>query len=338
MKIKYSEIKNFNITEDVEEIEALQNSGTKIKVPEFDPLDFDSTLEETSITHGNGLCEMPSYCRAKLIEAGKYRKIIVSSNNSTGNGLQKIRTLSNNRYLNLETGEIKKRKRKEKRIETISNLNKSINEVRLLIYTNFIDVDGFFITLAYDSYMPDSDKAQKDFGKFMDKLRYYYKKRHDLTLCFLKIIEPKESGSWHFHILIKSDNGKPLNMTQELIRLMWQQNNVKVSRITNGEGLASYLGSGTCTYTDNDNFSISMLGNKKCTHSRRAFYKNGMRLYSKSQNLKVPTETIMSQTEAYKAVADCKKINENHTLVKKKSARGEYILNAVNYETYKKED
>lgn len=331
MKIKYSELKKLGFDK-FEDTVSDEITEPKIKPPAFDALDFD-----TDLTYGNGLCILPDYCKAKLIKAGKYRKIVVSSNNSTGKALKKIRLLSNNRYKNTETGEVKQRKKREYRTESMACLNNSIKEVRLLIYTNFVDVEGYFITLAYDSYMPDYKKAQKDFNQFMDKLKYRCEKRYGIKLAFLKVIEPKTSGSWHFHLLIKSATNKRLNISEDFVRRIWGQNSVKVEPITDGEGLAAYLGKGTCTYTDTDNFNISMLDDK-CSYLRRSFYKRGMRLYSTSQNLQKPIEVYMTQDEAHAAVADCTKIGENHTLVKKKKADREYILNAINYETYKKED
>ena len=167
MRIKYSEICNFQefIIEDYDESQTKEIHEVKRVTTYFDPLDFTQEIPrfvpvDECTQDGSGLCELPDDCPAKLIKAGKMIEIITSRNSACGKGLKNIRTLSGNRYLNLETGVVRMRKRNKSRIEAISSLNNSIRELRYLIHSNFCENGGLFITLAYDYFMDNYETAQ----------------------------------------------------------------------------------------------------------------------------------------------------------------------------------
>lgn len=297
---------------------------------------------------GYGLCDIPEECPVKVIEYGSTVEIVTSLNWSKNNGLSKIRKLSANEYLNVETGEIKQYKKNENRLQpmSVSKFNASVRELKRLIIGNFSDNEGLFITLAYDYHMPDYTIAQNDYTKFYDKLKYYCKTHLGIEkLLFIKVVEPKASGSWHFHILLKSQDGKPLEISEDWLRKKWKQNSVSVKPITNVKGLALYLGRSTkssnicdCEYYEEDEDGISIISGKY-DPERRKCYKSHMKLYSASQELSRPTEDTMSQEEARNKVKQYKLIDKRYSIVRHKSKfYGSRILNVTNYETYEKND
>lgn len=312
----------------------------------FDPLDFEQEapkriVPSTYTQSGKGLCELPEECPAKVTEYGNMIDVSTSLNRSNGKGLRKTKKLSATEYVDTETGEVKQYRKNENRTQSISNLNQSIKELKRLILCNFSDGEGLFITLAYDSFMDDYDIVCQDYTKFYDKFKYYCKSRFGVgDLLYIRVTEPKQSGSWHFHILVKSKDGTAIEISEDNLRKMWGQNSVKVDPITNVNGLALYLGRTTKPANNaNDEDGIFMLQDDKTTRDRRKFYCSGMKLYTPSTGLKRPVKTTMTQEEAAQKVDGYDKIDERHSIVRLRNAKkAGQVINITNYETFKEKD
>ncbi len=275
-------------------------------------------------------------CPAKVIETKKSVEVVTMAEIRTGEALKKIKKLPDGMFLNTETGVIFRGQKNKTRTESNVNLNHSIKELRKLIEENFEDNNGYFVTLTYFGMMTDYDKAGKDFEKFKDKLKYHYE------LEFIKIVEPKASGSWHFHLLIKAKEGKTLELSEDKVQSLWEHGTVQVKSITNVSGLQMYLASSGTHPDDNDEddergvFILSeCVGQKKLKEKRerREFYKSGMRLYSCSHGIRKPKKYSMSNGEARIIVADLERTSSETVTVK---TRGGHILNVVSYEIFKK--
>ena len=334
----------------------------------FNPLDFEADIPERVapqnyilkdteeelhkpriVSHnGYGLCDIPEDCPAKVLEYGNMIEIITSSNNSTGDALKRFRKISADEYIDTETGEIKKYKKNEHRMQpmTTAQFNSSLRDLKRLILGNFSDKQGLFITLGYDHYMPDYTVAQKDYTKFYDRLRYYCKTHLKIDkLLYIKVVEPKASGSWHFHILLKSSEGEPLNITEEWVRDKWGQQSVSVKPITNVKGLAVYLTKSTDTskigkhsYSDDNDIDEITIMTDKYEPQRRKCYKSHMKLYSASKELKRPVISRMSQEDAREKIKGYHLKNKRYSIVRYRCRAKELrILNVTNYETYEKE-
>lgn len=352
------------------EKEAEREKRTKKRVPKFNPFDFDQDIPdkvppewyidlngEPQEEHikprivsqsGKGLCDIPKDCPAKVLEYGNTVEIITSSSNSTGEALLKYRKLSADEYINTETGEIKQYKKNENRLQpmAIAQFNKSVRKLKRLIIGNFSNNDGLFITLAYDYYMTNYADAQKDYNSFYDKLKYYCKAHLGITkLLYIKVVEAKASGSWHFHILLKSQDGTPIEISEDWLRKKWKQNSVSAKSITNVKGLALYLSRSTnasndvdCQYDGNEEDGISVLADKY-DKERRKYYTSGMHLFSASQELLRPDKKTMSQKEAREKVEGYKLTDKRYSIVKYRSRQEGYrILRTTNYVTYEKND
>lgn len=275
-------------------------------------------------------------CPAKVIETKKSLEIITCANVTKDTGLNKVKKLAEGKFLNTETGEIFIGRKNERRTESGTNLNKSVKTLWKLIEENFEDNEGYFITLTYHGVMLDYYRAGKDFEKFKDKLKYHYE------LEFIKIIEPKASGSWHFHLLVKAKEGKELTVSEEKIDKLWSHGSTSVAPITNISGLQKYLASSGIIVNneeDDDESTIFMLlefeDKKKLREKqkRREFYRSGMRLYSCSSGIRKPKIHSMTKGEAIKMTESCEKQSAETIEIKTKSG---HVLNIVSYEVYKK--
>ena len=231
------------------------------------------------------------------------------------------------------TNKVKAKKKNKNRTQSNANLNKSLKAVRRLIDNNFEDGDGgMFITLTYGYAMTDYKQAKTDLVPVLDGLRHR-------KLLYLWVIEPKASGSWHFHLLVKARAGHTLELTKyELLNLWKRRGSVYIQPITQTDGLAAYLGRASqAEDTKGDDYEdgIYMLNDKKYTYSRRSFYKSGMRLYGCSQGLEKPTRIKTTKARAEKMVEGCMRIGTPQSVViNMKNATSTYSMNIVSYEEY----
>lgn len=87
------------------------------------------------------------------------------------------------------------------------------------------------MTLCYVGYMTDFFKAKDDLNSFLRELRKAYK-----GVEYLWVLEPKESGSWHVHMLTKEKE-----ITAEKLQELWTHDCVDVQDVFNVKGIAYYL-------------------------------------------------------------------------------------------------
>ena len=303
----------------------------------FDPLDFSPEAMERAeryfiMAERAPFVALPDNAPTTIIKTKKTFEVISYTNQSNGAGFKHIENLPGGKFLNKKTGEIKYKKKNENRVQNNAFLNKSIKAVRRLIDNNFEDGVGQFVTLCYDYAMTDYKQAKADLVNVVDGLRYR-------KLDYIWVIEPKESGSWHYHILIKPREGHTFTLTEDEVRKMWKnRGSVDVQPITNVDGLAAYLGRASQTAEDEEEEEngITMLADKKYTYSRRSFYKTDMRLYGYSQSLEKPTRIKTTKAGAAKMVEGCERIGKpKSTIISKKNATKTYPLNAVSYEEYR---
>ena len=71
------------------------------------------------------------------------------------------------------------------------------NNVRRLLCCNFSDKDKFF-TLTFENNETDIQKCDKEFKKFIQRLKYTYKLK---DFKYLAVIEFQERGAVHYHII-----------------------------------------------------------------------------------------------------------------------------------------
>lgn len=336
----------------------------------FDPFDFEGTsrptteedIEKEKLRGIAELFDTSEDCPVKTIEYGGTVEVITSYNRADGKGFKKIKNLPGNQYQNLETGEILSKQKNEKRSETPYQFKNSVKELERLIELNFVGSNAYFITLAYDFYDAKADEVQKDFEKFYHRFHYYYGKRTNTKLVFIRVLEPKEmreeelekeledempitafaeiifdstetsaeeevAENWHIHFLVKAEDETDLKITEKQIAKMWGNDNVYVCPISESD-----VGSSKEIYK-NENNSISVL------HSRNElmpFYNSGVKLFTCSQNIKRPVVHKMTRQEMKEKVAgyDC----QYDYITRFKKGKIAYLINAIRHEKYKKKE
>jgi hypothetical protein len=149
-----------------------------------------------------------------------------------------IKKLPGGFYQNLRTGEIKEMAKGTGQKDN-HNLRITFEKLRGLIRTNFTDggQNQVFITLTYAKHMANPYTAQEDFKNFWKRLSYNYP---DHKLDYISVIEPQGSGSWHFHIMVKSDK-KELWIDKNKLKEIWGKGRTSVERLKSTDVGAYYV-------------------------------------------------------------------------------------------------
>ena len=283
--------------------------------------------KDIEIKVDNDFTPLPDKSPAKVIIAGKFTEINTMKYRPNMEGLKNKVRLSKNQYMCTDTGEIRKYSETLERADN-PHLQESLKRIRQYINTNFYD-GGQFLTLCYNGAMTDFDKAKGDINSFLKVLRKAYK-----GIEYLWVIEPKESGSWHFHILVKKKK-----ITAEKLQELWTQGYVDIQDIFDVKGIAYYL---SPSYRKDVEVGkekevdkiggIDVLSKMKQKTGRLKFYPEGKRIYGKTNGIK-KWEEIQTTRGGAEIFVKGKKQTGNVTIRITEAVTGQEI-NQINKEIF----
>lgn len=239
-----------------------------------------------------------------------------------------IRKLDSDRYMDIETGEIREFEKTENRSQGENSLRKTFNRLRELINTNF---DGspneLFVTLTYRGELQtnDTERVYSDFKNFMDRLRYKYKKTS--TIDYINVLEPHATGNFHMHVLMRFNDLESIYIPNEVnratgesinapMRDIWGNGNVTVSSLKGVDNIGAYLSAYLSDVEIPDDVTAKRLeghmnlvekevnGQKKkfLKGARLRFYPTGVNIYRPSKGIKKAEKEMMSYKNAQKKV------------------------------------
>ena len=236
--------------------------------------------------------------------------------------LLRYRRYSKNKYIDTETGEILTYNDNNAKNDNTKSVKHSMKNIYSLVLNNFAEQESFYITLTYSYHMDDFNKANNDFTAFIDKFKY---RMGEIKIEYLKVIEAQESGSWHFHVLIKSSNYRYFRMTKGKVEDCWKHGSVKIQQVYDTKGLALYLGG---RFNHTGGYKTKMT--KKS--DRWKYYPIGARIFSKSSGIVYPKTVTVQRGDLVNALKDYKKLNESDIVVI--DEKTDRVLNRIRYETY----
>ncbi|WP_310879150.1 rolling circle replication-associated protein [Priestia megaterium] len=161
---------------------------------------------------------------------------------SNQNTKQNIQKLDSERYVDLDTGEIKNFDRTENRSQGLNSLRKTFRRLRELINTNFVGSGNeLFITLTYRPELQTSDTKQvyNDYVKFMKRLKYKY--RETSTIDYINVLEPHASGKFHMHVLMRFNDIPKAYIKNEELAKIWGNGFVKVNSLEKVDNIGAYV-------------------------------------------------------------------------------------------------
>ncbi len=146
--------------------------------------------------------------------------------------------LDKDHYFNKETGEVFECNHIKNRSENKFQVGQSLKRLRDLINTNVVIPQNCkWITLTYSKNMQDTKQLYKDFQKFIQKIRYQYKK---YKIEYIVACEPQARGAWHMHLILIFDRVAPF-IPNATIEKIWEQGFTKTNDLDNIDNIGAYL-------------------------------------------------------------------------------------------------
>jgi len=130
---------------------------------------------------------IPKYAKVKLKEMGNVYEIMYQDKI---NYKISIKKLSDNEYLDLQTGEIITCNHIRNRGENLAKVAQSLKHLRDLINTNVVDSKKCrWVTLTYAENMTNTERLYIDFKNFIKRLRYKLKQHFE----YIVAMEPQRT-------------------------------------------------------------------------------------------------------------------------------------------------
>jgi len=135
-----------------------------------------------------------------------------------------------------------------------NNQHKARNNLRRLITANF-DSNSKFITLTFKENVTDVKQANKEFKKFIQRLRYRYGK----NFKYANVIQFQKRGAVHYHMM----SDLPYIPHEDLEKI-WGKGFVYVNKITHVDNVGAYM----IRYMGKDMTDTRLMGQKSYMTSR----------------------------------------------------------------------
>jgi hypothetical protein len=214
-----------------------------------------------------------------------------------------VRRIDKTRYVVLSTGEIKEYEIKDKDFHRQQeNLQRTFNNLRWLIRNNFqSNADNqLFITLTYREKMKDGNKLMNDFELFIKRLR---REKKEDKLDYIVVAEPTEIGTWHMHLMLKSDKPILILDNNKTIERLWKQGFTTTKRLKSddvGTYYVAYFTDLIPEALDNEKTDDKTKSNARKKGARLKYYPANFKFYRRSKgiiNCKIEETTIREQQE-----------------------------------------
>ena len=151
-----------------------------------------------------------------------------------------------------------------------NNMNKARNNLRRLITANF-DEHSKFVTLTFKDNITDVKQANKEFKKFIQRMRYRYK-----GFKYIAVVEFQKRGAVHYHMI----SDLPYIENSRLSKI-WGHGFVKINDITHVDNVGAYM----IKYMTKDNTDLRL---------------QGLKSYQTSKNLVRPIEYVGDEVDYIK--------------------------------------
>ena len=263
-----------------------------------------------------------------VYRSGRFMEIVTAMSDTLH--ISDYKRLSKTQYAVLSTGEIctySPPLSHEKR----TNLRKSFRNLRRIINANFTGSSSEkHIVLTYAEDMHDYQKAVTDFKKFWDKFRYHYP-----STAHVRIIEPRQSGTWHIHMLVKSTTGEALEISVSHVHSLWGHGLVFANKLPATDNYGAYF-SAVYTNLDDAEMAKETLSKSQIKGSRLKYYPPNIKFYTCSKGIIRPFPERMPYGIAQEIVAGTKKVFENASSIVRVDANGEEReINRIQYQQYR---
>lgn len=240
-----------------------------------------------------------------------------------------IQNLNKHEYVDLRTGEIKKKKHIENRAQNESGIRCTMANIRALVNTNVVNPNKCrWVTLTYAENMVDTKRLYRDFDNFRKRLNRYCTKQKYGKPEYISVIEPQGRGAWHIHVFLIWEHTAPFIPNDEhtpgfsgvSMASLWGHGFTKTQRLADIDNIGAYFSAylGDIPFEelpDGTHVDVSKIVEKEFLGAngttkkkkfvkggRLSMYPPGMQIIRHSRGIKYPTSEIMSQKEAKEKV------------------------------------
>ena len=246
-----------------------------------------------------------------------------------------IKKLDKNRYMVIDTGEIREFEQSETRADNENSLRQTFKKLRYLINNNFVgSPNELFLTLTYAEQTRDHKKICTDFNRFNTRLKRYLKQT--TTFDYINVIEPHQSGNFHLHLLLRLNDVKTAYIPSQDLARMWGEGFIKIQSLEGVDNIGAYL---TAYLTDIEIDSKTdttgrtdikeVKGKKYVKGARLAFYPVGLNIFRKSKGIQYPER----QKTTYKGIKKVVGLTTPHYQTQKTIQNGDFT-NKITFEEY----
>lgn len=246
------------------------------------------------------------------------------------NTVARIVKIDKDHYVDCNSGEIKKFNHKEKRVDNINSLKRSMKKLRDLINANFRGGknEGFW-TFTYAENMTNSEQLYNDFKKFWQKFkRWALKNLGTDKFEYINVVEPQGRGAWHCHVLVKCEELERLFVPNEVLANLWGHGFVKIKGLTEVDNVGAYLSAyfADIEFSEEERQAVGVDTREMCKMASEGFelvervvdgqkkkfikggrlhlYPTGMKFYRSTRGIKKPTTEWATKAEFKEKVGD----------------------------------
>lgn len=247
----------------------------------------------------------------ELVTVTKMNHVVEIQHMEKRNTKCHIKKLDAERYVDIETGEIKEFERTENRSQGLNSLRQTFKKLRYLINNNFVGAGNeLFLTLTYANQTSDHLQVGKDYDAFLRKLKRHYK--GVTTIDAIKVLEPHASGNWHMHVLLRFNDLSTVYIPNETLRDIWGNGFVTIQSLRDVDNIGAYVSAYLSDIEVPDDYSglsdevvvkeVEGKSKKFVKGARLAFYPSGVNLYSKTKGVVYPERVDMRYKDIKKVV------------------------------------
>lgn len=224
-----------------------------------------------------------------------------------------IQKIDSDRYIDVETGEIREFNKSENRSQNLNSLRQTFKKLRYLINNNFVGArNELFVTLTYRGDLQTNDhlKVGKDYDNFLKRLKRHFKAQ--TTIDAIRVLEPHASGNWHLHVLFRFNELEQVFIPNEELAQLWGNGFVTIQSLEDVDNIGAYVSAYLADIEITEENMILFLGKeldlkeidgkKYVKGARLPYYKSGVNIFSKTKGIAYPDRQRMHYQEAKKIV------------------------------------
>lgn len=242
--------------------------------------------------------------------------------------INRYRKISKEQYIDTLTGELLEYKSQKR--SNSSSMKSTFDKLRRIINANFTGIPSeLHIILTYGKFMNDTRLMYLDFKRFWQRFSYRYP-----NCQYIAVTEPQRTGSWHYHVLVKSLDKEYFFIRQSELTELWGHGFTYIKNLAGYDNIGLYFVVRLQDIDVNEILNDENLPKTIKKGARLAYYPPNMKIYRCSSGIIRPQPIIIpynSVSELVNGHEPCYKSTLHIMKVENETHRE---LNAITYEHY----